>query len=118
MMLIVADVYPGTADRETAFALMGASVAAAGLVLVYGAFLIAKAADYKGSRRGDKFLILARWSLVPALMALLCTAMSLRILVPGHWGSNLCASWAVFEFEVTIALIAIYAVIAGFRGIS
>lgn len=97
---------------------MGASVAAAGLVLVYGAFLIAKAADYKGSRRGDKFLTLARWSLAPALMALLCTAMSLRILVPGHWGSQFCAKWAIFEFELTIVLTGVYAVIAAFRGMA
>lgn len=102
------------ADKDIALAIIQAAVAIAGLVLVYSAFLVAKASGY--GKRGDKFLILTRLGLVPVISALFCSGMGVRVLLGGHWGQHWASSWLLFGFEIVLALTAIYAIIAAFMG--
>jgi hypothetical protein len=104
------------ADKDIALAILQASVAIAGLVLVYSAFLITKAAEFEGSRRGDVFLRIARASLIPVLAALFCSGMGVRVLLPGHWASAWSGSWLIIVFEIVLAITAIYATIAAIFG--
>lgn len=99
------------ADKDIALAIIGAAVALAGLLLVYSAFLVAKAADYD-TRRKDKFLSAARWSVAPVLASIFCAWVAVRVLLPGHFAHEWASSWLIFTFEIVLALTAIYAIIA------
>jgi hypothetical protein len=103
------------ADKDIALAIIQAAVAIAGLVLVYSAFLVAKASSYN-SKRADKFLTLARLALVPVISALFCSGLGVRVLLAGHWGQHWASSWLLFGFEIVLALTAVYAIIAAFMG--
>ena len=102
------------ADKDIALALLQASIAIAGLVLVYSGFLAGRAADFKGDRRGDKFIWLARGGFIPVIAALFCCGMGVRVLRPGAWGNTWSSMWLILSFEIVLALTAIYAIIAAF----
>ena len=100
------------ADKDEALAILQAAIAIAGLVLVYSGFLASKGSDAKGDRRGDKFLWLAKFGLIPVIASLFCSGMGVRVLRTGHWGSAWCASWLILAFEIVLALTGLYAIIA------
>jgi hypothetical protein len=106
------------ADKDMALAILQATIAIAGLVLVYSGFLAAKATEAHGNRSGDKFSLLARLGMIPVISALFCSGMGVRVLLVGHWGNEWCASWLILAFEIVLALTAIYAIIAAFLSTS
>jgi hypothetical protein len=65
-------------DKEISLGIMGGAVAVAGLLLVFTGFLFARADQYDGSRRGDKYRTIARLGLIPLLASLICTWISLE----------------------------------------
>jgi hypothetical protein len=101
---------------DIALALIGAAVAISVLTLVYSAFLVARAAEFDGSRRGDKRIVLARLSLVPVLGGLGFSWIAERVLVPGHWGSAWANTWLLVAFQILLAITALYAILAAFLG--
>lgn len=104
------------ADKDVALTLIGATVAIAGLVLVYSAFLLTKAGGFSDTRRAGRFVKIARWGLVPVISALICALLAVRVLLPGHWASAWAGSWLILTFEILLAITGVYAIIAAFVG--
>ena len=102
------------ADKDIALALLQAAVAVAGLVLVYSAFLASKAESLQNTKRAKKFALVARLSLVPVVLAIFCALVGVRVLLPGHCGSEWAVAWLILMFEILLVITGIYAIIAAF----
>jgi hypothetical protein len=101
---------------DIALGILQASIALAGLILVYSGFLIAKAAEFQGSTTGDTFLKLARWGLVPVIFGFATAVVSERVLVAGAWGGIWANNHLLPMFVILLAISVIYAIIAAFAG--
>jgi hypothetical protein len=101
---------------DIALGLLNGAIAIAGLTLVYSAFLIGRAAEYQGGKRGDKRILLARLALIPVLAGLACSWIAERVLVPGQWGSYWADAHLLCIFQILLAITALYAIIAAFLG--
>jgi hypothetical protein len=94
-------------DKETALSILQAAIAGAGLLLVFSGFLIARAGDFEGNRRGDKFIVLAKVSVVPVVMSLVCAWLCLGVIDGSNSGIV-----ALVLFKISLVLTALYAIVA------
>jgi len=101
---------------DVALGILGAAIAVAGLILIYTGFLSGKGAQFEGSKRGDKYFILARLGIIPVLFGFLVAAMGARALQGDHWGSDWCAYHLLLAFFILLALSAAYAILGAFVG--
>jgi hypothetical protein len=90
-------------QKDTIAAILGASAALAGLLLVFVGFVYARGEDYS-SRRGDAFKIVAKLGVAPFLLALACTWFSVRWFTGSEWAFW----WSTHSFEWSLYLTAIY----------
>jgi hypothetical protein len=106
----------GDMSVDIALAILQASIAIAGLTLVYSAFLIARAADFQGSRRGDKRVLFARLALIPVLYGLVCAWLAVRVVLKGHWGNTWADAHLLLIFQILLPITGFYAILASFMG--
>ena len=71
-------------DKDTILAVLSSGIALAGLLLIFAGFLFTKAASFE-SRRGDKFRLFAKFTLVPVLAALTLSWLSIDALNGNQW---------------------------------
>jgi hypothetical protein len=94
-------------ERDAALAVLGASIALAGLLLVFIGFILPRTETYS-QQTADKFRWLARAGLIPFMASLFCAWASIWAAQGGHWsGTHL---WGVLK--LLLVLTAIYAIIA------
>ena len=96
-------------SKDLAVAIVGASVALAGLLLVFIGFVFSRA-DALSSRRGDTYRLAARLGLVPFVMALVCAALGVEYLD----GSGNLIYAAVLAFRASLLATALYAFVVIF----
>jgi hypothetical protein len=89
--------------KDTVAAILGASAALAGLLLVFVGFVYARAEGYS-SRRGDIFKYVAKFGALPFLLALACTWLSAEWMTGSQWAFW----WATQSFRWSLFLTAIY----------
>ncbi|MBN1548333.1 MAG: hypothetical protein JW902_16910 [Syntrophaceae bacterium] len=94
------------AERDAIITVLGSDIGLAGLILVFAGFLLSKAGDFDG-RRGDKFRLLARWSLVPILAVISSAFLSIYAIEGCQWAT----SFSLFSLKIVLSLTGIYAVI-------
>jgi hypothetical protein len=71
-------------DTDTILAILSSGIALAGLLLIFSGFLFAKAASFE-TRRGDKFRLFAKATLIPVLSALALSWLSVEALGGNQW---------------------------------
>jgi hypothetical protein len=72
------------ADRDTILAVLQTGIGLAGLLLIFSGFLVSKAASYE-TRRGDKYKLFAKSTLIPVLGALALSWISVDALQGDVW---------------------------------
>lgn len=90
--------------KDTIAAILGASAALAGLLLIFMGFVYARGETYS-TRRGDKFRITAKIGIVPFVLSLACTWMSTEWML---WHTDAFYLWTVRGFEASTVLTALY----------
>jgi hypothetical protein len=95
--------------HDTILAIMQAGVSLAALLLIFSGFLFARAASFE-TRRGEAFRRLARCSLLPVLMSLAVSGMSIFALDGMTWAT----SYLMSAFGVTLLATAAFAIIGIF----
>lgn len=96
---------------DLALAILQTAVALAGLLLVFSGFLFSKAASFD-TKRGDKFKLLAKCSLLPILTALALAWMSVEALTGSPWAGQ----YLMDGLKVMIGVTAIFAVVGILAG--
>jgi hypothetical protein len=81
--------------KDTIVAILAASAALAGLLLVFVGFVYARGEGYS-SRLGDRFKNVAKAGVLPFLLALACTWLSVECLMGSLWAF----SWSIQSFKV------------------
>lgn len=92
--------------KDTIAAILGASAALAGLLLVFVGFVYVRGEAYS-TKRGDVFKIVAKLGVFPFLLALSCTWFSME------WFKTSAAWafwWSIHSFEWSLYATAIYGV--------
>ena len=89
--------------KDTITAVLGASTALAGLLLVFVGFVYAHGESFK-TRTGDKFKIVAKLGMVPFLISLASVWAGLEWLTGDQWAY----SWCVWSFRATVVITAAY----------
>ena len=90
-------------QKDTIAAILGASAALAGLLLVFVGFVYARGESYE-TKRGDKFKLIAKFGVVPFLVALACTLSSAEWML-GHRDLFVCS---IRLFQCSVVLTAAY----------
>jgi hypothetical protein len=98
-------------ERDTILSVLSSAIALAGLLLIFSGFLFAKAASFETSR-GDKFKVLARWTLVPVLVSLALSWISLMAVEGNHWASL----HLITLLKLTLIVTAIFAIVGILAG--
>jgi len=75
------------ADRDTILAVLQSGMALAGLLLIFSGFLFSRAGSYS-TKRGDVFTWLARATLLPVLLAIGLSWISVEALDGAQWASR------------------------------
>jgi hypothetical protein len=93
-------------QKDTIVAVLGASAALAGLLLVFIGFVYARGESYE-TRRGNRFKIVAKIGVVPFLVTLACAWFCLEWLT----GTQGAYSWSIGFFKLGLVTTAIYGAI-------
>jgi len=96
------------ADKEIFLAIIGTDVSAAGLLLVFAGFVIAKAESFQNVTRADRYRWLARGSLIPIILALASAWLSVDALQGCQW----CADQSLPSLKFVLVFTGLYAVIS------
>lgn len=99
------------AERDAILAVLSSGIALAGLLLVFSAFLFSKAGSFE-TRRGDKFRMLARSTLIPVLAALALAWISIMALEGNRWA----AIHLITLLKVTLGITAVFAIVGVLGG--
>ena len=91
--------------KDTVAAILGASAALAGLLLIFVGFVYARGEGFS-SKRGDAFKVVAKLGVIPFLIALACAWLSIEWLTGSHpqWAFD----WSVQLFKGSLILTAVY----------
>jgi hypothetical protein len=89
--------------KDTVLAVLGASTALAGLLLVFIGFVYARGESYE-TRRGDRFKIVAKIGIVPFLLSLACAWFCLEWLTGSQWAYF----WSITLFKLGMVATAFY----------
>jgi hypothetical protein len=92
-------------QKDTIAAILGASAALAGLLLVFVGFVYARGESSYNTRLGVKFKIAAKFGLAPFVVSLVCTSCCTEWMV---WRPQFLFAWSIRTFEATIVLTALY----------
>jgi hypothetical protein len=98
-------------ERDTILTVLSSGIALAGLLLIFSGFLFTKAASFE-TRRGDKFKILAKATLIPILVSLALSWISVSALDGNEW-SNL---HLITLLKVTLGTTAVFAIVGVLAG--
>jgi hypothetical protein len=71
-------------DRDVILAVLQTGISLAGLLLIFSGFLFSRASSFS-TVRGDKFIWIARATLIPVLMALALSWLSIYALEGSPW---------------------------------
>jgi hypothetical protein len=98
-------------EHDTILAIFSSGIALAGLLLIFSGFLFSKAASY-GTKRGDKYTIFAKLTLIPVLAALALTWASVSALEGNQWaGLHL-----ITFLKITLGITTIFSIVGILAG--
>lgn len=94
-------------EKDSALGLLGAILAAAGLLLVFCGYLFTKAESYE-TVRGDKFKILAKIGAVPLAVSFACSWSCILVLQGNPWAQ----AHTLLLFKIALVITAIYSIVS------
>jgi hypothetical protein len=98
-------------EHDTVLTIFSSGIALAGLLLIFSGFLFSKAASFD-TKRGDKYKLLAKLTLVPVLAALSLTWVSVCALEGNQWsGSHL-----ITFLKITLSITTIFSIVGILAG--
>ena len=95
------------AERDTILAVLQSDIGIAAIILVFAGFLLTKSETFE-TKRGDKYRVIALFSLLP----ILASVASIWISMDAIEGSAWCANHALGSLKVVLSMTGIYAIIA------
>lgn len=95
------------AERDTILAVLGGDIGIAGLILVFAGFVITKAESFTVVRKANAYRWIARFSLVPIIVALVSAWISIDAIQGCGW----CAEYSLCSLKLVLVLTGIYAII-------
>ena len=99
------------AERDIFLAVLQSGLGLAGLLLIFSGFLFSKASLFD-TRRGNKFKLLAKLTLVPVLTALALAWLSIMALEGNQW----VAAHLITLLKITLGITAVFSIVGILAG--